>query len=131
MQFTLVLVIFMAWVFAEANPGSAWRYFCNWNTGQHRCTYLLCTHSLEGKHNCTTSVTTPKGAGVMGSATSYRYSCVWNTGKYKCTHIRCTHFFDGNKNCTTSVTTPNGGGVSRSMNNFKLPGEFPNETKKK
>jgi len=67
----------------------------------------------------------------MGSATSYRYSCVWNTGKYKCTHIRCTHFFDGNKNCTTSVTTPNGGGVPRSTTNFKLPGEFPNETKKR
>ncbi|XP_050741075.1 uncharacterized protein LOC108028930 [Drosophila biarmipes] len=122
----LVLVIFMAVVFAVGNPGSSWRYSCNWNTGQYKCTTVLCTHSLDGKQNCTTRVTTPQGAGVKRSASSYRYSCAWNAGKYKCTHIRCTHYFDGNKNCTTSVTTPKGGGVPRNMPNNELPAEIPN-----
>ncbi|XP_070075338.1 uncharacterized protein [Drosophila takahashii] len=105
MQFMLqlALVCLMAFAFAVANLGSSYRYSCNWNTGQYKCTYVRCTQSFDGKQKCTTSVTTSKGAGVMGTGTSYRYHCDWNSERYQCTHISCTHYIDGHKNCTTRV----------------------------
>nr|NP_001188812.1 uncharacterized protein Dmel_CG42681 [Drosophila melanogaster]ADV37062.1 uncharacterized protein Dmel_CG42681 [Drosophila melanogaster] len=104
-MFQLVLVSFMVVALAASNLGSSYRYACNLNTGEYKCTYKFCTNTLDGTQNCTTSDFIPKNIAGQRRASSYRYSCAWNTGVYKCTHIRCTQYFGGHKNCTTSVTT--------------------------
>ncbi|KMY90280.1 uncharacterized protein LOC27208582 [Drosophila simulans] len=102
-MFQVLLVSFMVTALAATNLGSSYRYDCN----SIKCTYKLCTNTLDGTQDCTTSDSVPKNIAGKRRASSYRYSCAWNTGVYKCTHIRCTQDFGGHKNCTTSVTTPN------------------------
>ncbi|XP_039479643.1 uncharacterized protein LOC120444141 [Drosophila santomea] len=106
MELMLALVSFIAFATAATNTGSSYRYTCNSNTGQYKCTHELCTKTLGGKQNCTSSVSILKNIATQGSSSSYKYSCAWETGLYKCTHIRCTHNFNGQKKCTTSKTTP-------------------------
>ncbi|KRJ98132.1 uncharacterized protein Dyak_GE27326 [Drosophila yakuba] len=106
LMFQLALVSFIVFASAATNTGSSYRYTCNSNTGQYKCTYELCTKTLDGKQNCTSSVSMQKNIATQGSSSSYKYSCAWETGVYKCTHIRCTHNFNGQKKCTTSQTTP-------------------------
>ncbi|XP_017067932.2 uncharacterized protein LOC108105729, partial [Drosophila eugracilis] len=108
----LLLVATVTIATALVFPGSSYRYSCNWNTGQYKCTHVRCSHSFDGKENCSTSVTSPNVSGgpriiSMGTPVTNRYSCDWNTGSYKCTHTHCIHYHDGNKNCTTKVTTRN------------------------
>ncbi|XP_043661893.1 uncharacterized protein LOC122625900 [Drosophila teissieri] len=108
LTFQLILVSFIVFASAATNTGSSYRYTCNANTGQYKCTYELCTKTLGGKQNCTSSVSFPKNTSIatQGSSSSYKYSCAWDTGVYKCTHIRCSHYFNGQIKCTTSQTTP-------------------------
>ncbi|XP_041566252.1 uncharacterized protein LOC121467849 [Drosophila elegans] len=158
MKLLIVLITLLIIDFGVAQWHYQWQWMgqakssrtsCDWNTGRYKCSKESCTHSFDGKKECSITEVPAAGfpaanngyipnSGIGGAiyeshgSTNYEYGntgnrghssrrhCRTHNGIQTCIYQRCT-FINGKQECFSSESNPSAGSTGR---NEQVPSEY-------